>query len=267
MSGGQDARREPRTVVVTGSASGIGQSAADLLRAAGDKVIGVDKDETDVVADLSTPEGRSGAVAQALELAGGTIDGVVACAGLASQSDLDVKVNFFGVVEFLQGCRPALARSSQPRAVVVSSIASLHGRDDELLAACEALDEPRALARARELTVDGPAPALYSGSKLAVARWVRSSAVSDEWAGAGITLNAVGPGMVATPMSAARRASAEGRAQAERAVPSKLGTWLPPEAIAHPLVWLVSRDNTHLTGQVIFVDGGAEAVLRGPEAV
>lgn len=259
--------REPRTVVVTGSASGIGRTVADLLRADGDKVVGVDKHDADVVADLSVPEGRNSAVAQVLKEAEGTIDGVVACAGVSSQTDLSVQVNFFGVVEFLQGCRQALARASQPRAVVVSSIASLHGRDQEVLAACEALDEPRALARARELTVDGPAPQLYGTSKLAVARWVRSAAVSEEWAGAGITLNAVAPGMVATPMTESRRASVEGRAQAERAVPSKLGSWLPPEAIAHPLLWLVSRENTHLTGQVIFVDGGAEAVIRGPEWV
>lgn len=267
MSVEDTAAQTPRTVVVTGSASGIGRTAADLLRASGDTVIGVDRHEADVVADLSVREARAAAAAEARRLAGGRIDAVVACAGLSSQGPLDVQVNFFGVVEFLQGCREALAAAPRPRAVVVTSIAAIHACDLEVLAACAELDEEVALARARELSADGPAPVLYGTSKLALSRWVREAAVSEEWAGAGIPLNAVAPGMVATPMTAARRASPEGRALAERAVPSRLGGWLPPEAIAHPLLWLASRENTHLTGQVIFVDGGAEAVLRGPERV
>ncbi len=49
----------------------------------------------------------------------------------------------------------------------------------------------------------------------------------------------------------------------DRAVPMPLNGYAPAEAVAAPLVWLVSRANTHVTGQVLFVDGGAEACLRG----
>ena len=52
-------------------------------RAAGWRVIGIDKDETDIVADLSTPDGRRDAVARATEQSGGVLDGIVTCAGLA----------------------------------------------------------------------------------------------------------------------------------------------------------------------------------------
>jgi NAD(P)-dependent dehydrogenase (short-subunit alcohol dehydrogenase family) len=51
-----------RTYVVTGAASGIGQATAALLRNRGHRVIGVDVRSVDVVADLSTPEGRQEAI-------------------------------------------------------------------------------------------------------------------------------------------------------------------------------------------------------------
>ncbi|WP_205781478.1 hypothetical protein [Planctomonas deserti] len=46
---------------------------------------------------------------------------------------------------------------------------------------------------------------LYTTSKLSVARWVRRTAPTESWAGAGIALNAVAPGVILTPMTAAAR--------------------------------------------------------------
>lgn len=48
------------------------------------------------------------------------------------------------------------------------------------------------------------------------------------------------------------------------AVPMPLSGHAEPEVIAEALRWLVSPVNTHMTGQVIYVDGGAEAALRDP---
>ncbi len=36
-----------------------------------------------------------------------------------------------------------------------------------------------------------------------------------------------------------------------------------PEQVAPLLAWLASPENTHVTGQVVFVDGGSDAVVRG----
>lgn len=60
-----------RTVVVTGSASGIGKALGELLRSRGDRVIGVDLHDADVVADLSTDDGRASVVEQVRDLSGG----------------------------------------------------------------------------------------------------------------------------------------------------------------------------------------------------
>src|SRR5690606_5228039 len=78
------ARQRPmRTIVVTGSASGMGAATKARLEAAGDRVIGVDVKDADVVADLGTAGGRQAAVDAVAERSGGAIDGLVTWAGLA----------------------------------------------------------------------------------------------------------------------------------------------------------------------------------------
>ena len=110
-----------RTYVVTGAASGIGQATATLLRNRGARVIGVDVRSVDVIADLSTPEGRQEAIDGILCEAGRRLDAVIANAGLALPTATTVAVNYFGAVELLDGLRPALAAARAPRAVVTSS--------------------------------------------------------------------------------------------------------------------------------------------------
>lgn len=100
-----------RAYVITGSASGIGATTARLLAEAGHRVIGVDLREADVTADLSRAEDRTRAAAEAAELAGGTVDAVIACAGISSPIPATASINYVGVVELLGALLPALERS------------------------------------------------------------------------------------------------------------------------------------------------------------
>lgn len=254
-----------RLVAVSGSASGVGAALVNLLQERGDTVIGIDRHEADVQADLSTPEGRAAAVEAVLAKTGGKLDAVVASAGLTGGDPAVVKVNFFGAVELLEGLRPALAASSAPRAAVVSSISSTQPADAELVAACLTRDESRAVALATEVAADGRGSQVYSSSKVALSQWVRATSVLDEWARAGIPLNAVAPGVVLTPMSAFLFEDEAMKKVMDHAVPMPLNGYSGPEVIAKALAWFVSEDNTHATGQVLFVDGGAEAITRGPD--
>ncbi|MDN3359037.1 SDR family oxidoreductase [Actinomadura sp. DC4] len=254
-----------RQVVVTGAASGIGAAVSALLRGRGDEVIGVDLRDAEVVADLSTRQGRRDAAGAALRRAGGVVDAVVACAGTAEPTEAAVAVNYFGVVEFLGALRPGLVRAEEPRAAVISSISSIQTSDADVAAACAERDEERALSLAGKAVAEGRGYQLYAASKLALARWVRRTSVEPGWAGAGIPLNAVAPGVVVTPMTAALLSTDDGRALVDESVPMPLGGYAPPEAIAHALLWLVAPENTHMTGQVVFVDGGADATLRGED--
>ncbi|GAA3905320.1 SDR family oxidoreductase [Microbacterium invictum] len=256
-----------RTYVITGSASGIGAATAQILRDRGDRVIGIDLKDADIEADLSLPQGRADAAARAIELSGGTIDAVIASAGISAPIAKTISVNYFGVTELLTALSPALAASDSPRAVAVSSMASLQPNSPELVEAALAGDEDKALEIAHRLADQGPEVgyAIYPSSKRALARWVRRASISPEWAGAGIPLNAVAPGIVVTPMTADLLATPEGTKMVDAAVPMPLNGHQPPESIAHMLVWLTSPENTHVAGQVIYNDGGADATLRGDD--
>ncbi|MBN9630364.1 MAG: SDR family oxidoreductase, partial [Actinobacteria bacterium] len=78
-------------------------------------------------------------------------------------------------------------------------------------------------------------------------------------------LNAVAPGTVITPMTADLLKTPEGAAMVDAAVPMPLNYHQPPESVANLLIWLTSVENSHLAGQVIYDDGGADATLRGDD--
>lgn len=256
-----------RTYVVTGSASGMGRATTERLRRDGHTVIGVDIRDADLIADLSSLEGRELLVSEVRERTGGTIDGIVAVAGLISASPATVSVNYFGAIATLDGLRPLLAGSEAPRAAVVASLAAaLDGSDDELLEKLQAGDEAGARKWAEDngtiVNAAGVSP-IYKTSKKAIALWVREQAATDEWAGAGIALNAIAPGTTETPMTIETLKTEEGRALLKAEAPSPLnGPASPPSAPAGLLAWLTSADNTHVTGQVIYIDGGAESIRR-----
>ncbi|MGA6205235.1 SDR family oxidoreductase [Nocardia testacea] len=98
----------------------------------------------------------------------------------------------------------------------------------------------------------------------ALNRWVRRAAPSAEWAGAGIALNAVAPGVVDTPAAAWILGDDEVRRTVETASPQPFGGFPGrPEWVAELLCWLAGPDNRFVTGQVVFADGGAEAAAVG----
>ncbi|MFG2092003.1 SDR family oxidoreductase [Streptomyces sp. NPDC048612] len=256
---------QPRTYLVTGAASGIGRATTAYLRAQGHSVIGADLAGTDISADLATPEGRTQLVHRAHELTGGRLDAVIAGAGLAHFDPRTVQVNYFGAVATLEGLRPLLAAGTDPRAVLISSVASIHPADQAIVDAALAGDEEAAVAAAQAAIDRSEGYAIYGASKQAVTRWLRRTAASDDWAAAGIPLNAVAPGTTVTPMTEPMLADPAIRKVVDTSVPMPLHGHARPEQVAPLLAWLTSPENTHVTGQIVFVDGGADAALRGDE--
>lgn len=251
------------TYVVTGAASGIGAVTAEILSGRGHRVIGVDLAGSDIDADLSTPEGRAGMVDAVADRTGGRIDAIIACAGLSSPTAATVKVNYYGAVATLEGLRPLLAGSLAPRALAVASMASLYPPDEELLNLLLEGSEEAAAARATELAGGELANQIYGTSKRALALWLRREAPKPEWAGAGIPLNAVAPGIIATPMTKDLTATEEATKALLEVVPMPLNGIAQPKVVGNLIAWLTSEENTHLCGQVVFVDGGSDAVIRG----
>ena len=131
------------------------------------------------------------------------------------------------------------------------------------------LDDQReeALAYGKELADQGPMQgyANYASSKRAIATWVRRAAVSEEFAGRGVGLNAVGPGVVATPMTKELLSTEEGRKQAFGALPAPYHGASEARDIADALVFFVTGLSRTITGQILYIDGGADAILRGED--
>ncbi|OBB12913.1 NAD-dependent epimerase [Mycolicibacterium setense] len=255
------------TYAVTGSASGMGRATAQRLRADGHRVIGVDQHDAEIIADLSTPQGRSDAAAAVLDLADGRLDGAVLAAGVGplpgrDKVSLILSVNYFGVVDLLQAWQPAFAASGKAKVVVVGSNSSTTMplvpyravrallRDD-LARAARSLYRYRAVASSFA----------YGASKIAVSRWVRRNAVQKDWAGRGIRLNAIAPGAVKTPLLDQQLASPR-EAKAVRSFPVPVGGFGDPEHLAEWMVFMLSDAADFLCGSVIFVDGGSDAYFR-----
>lgn len=253
-----------RTIAITGAASGMGLATAKVLRAAGHRVIGIDLREADVLADLSTAQGRAAMAAGVAALAPDGLDGVVAAAGVAvpAAPRLIVGVNYFGAVATLELLRPLLQRSANPCGVAITSTASLMDYDPPLVEACLAGDEAAALALAD--ASDPMTGGSYAASKHALARWLRQAALSADWAGLGLLLNGVAPGSVRTPMIEPFLATEEGRAMLAKATPIALAdrAYGHPEELAEVIAFLATLQGRYLLGQIIYVDGGTEAIFR-----
>jgi NAD(P)-dependent dehydrogenase (short-subunit alcohol dehydrogenase family) len=164
-----------QTYAVTGAASGIGKATKEQLEALGNRTIGIDIHDTDVVVDLATVDGREALVKEVTELSGGVLDGVAAVAGLSGPTVATAQVNYFGAVATLEGLRPLLEKADAPRAVLVSSMASLFPFDPELAVALDAGDERAAVARARALEAAGgdEGALIYGTTKRGIIRWMR----------------------------------------------------------------------------------------------
>jgi NAD(P)-dependent dehydrogenase (short-subunit alcohol dehydrogenase family) len=250
-----------RTAVVTGSQSGMGLAIRHELEAKGWRVLGVDLPGkgAEVTADLSNEAGRAAAASAILSASDGRLDAVAANAGVdLPKPELVFGVNYFGVVDLLGRLRPALAAAGQAR-VAVNVSNAIFITPGIPAAPVQALLDGNAVRAVRLLEAQ---PALaYPVSKLAVARWIRESAPSADWAGSGISMNGVCPGAVMTPLLEHDLADPR-KGPMIRKLPRPLGEFTSPQAVAELFEFLLGERARFLVGQLICIDGGNEAAWR-----
>lgn len=250
------------TYAMTGGATGIGAAIKQNLHDAGHKVIVVDIKDADIVADLSTGDGRQAAVSAICAAASDGLDGFVACAGVAGHVPnraLIAQVNYFGVTELVAGVKDLLASKKGAVVLISSNSAPMETSEEYVNLLLE--DKQEEACKAAD-AIEGKMA--YSGSKQAVARWMRHNTA--DYAAAGVRMNAVAPGYTQTPMTEqVANDPTYGDAIREFVKSIPIGRPGMPEDMAKAVSFLLSPDAGFICGSVLFVDGGHDAMLRPDE--
>lgn len=238
-----------RIALVTGARGGIGRELVARLRSAGHRVAAVGRDgkgladvpaDAYIAADTTTPEGAATAMAACRDQLGHPPSLLAHCVGntliaplhrsSAAQIREVLRVNLDSALFVLQAWVEGLRAAAQPgAAVLVSSVVARIGvANHEAIAAAKGGIE--ALARSAAAT----------------------------YAPLGLRVNAVAPGMTATPMTAGMLRVDAMREGAGRQYP--LGGVQTAAQVAEVMAWLLSDGAERITGQVLAVDGGFTSV-------
>jgi len=252
---------------ITGASSGIGAKTKELLEKEGHKVINIDLKGGDINVNLATLEGRDEAIKTLHEMCPDGLDGAICNAGVSGACgnlELIVSLNYFGTVAIANGVYDLLKKKGGSLVVTASNtISQGAGRMDIADLLNNIGDEKRILELTAQLDSSNLSVgnSMYVSTKYALARWVRRTSAS--WAANGVRVNAIAPGNVNTAMTATMSTSAKMALNA-LPIPTKYGqeTLMDPEEIAEVMVFLVSSTARGINGNVMFVDGGTDALLN-----
>ena len=208
---------------------------------------------------LSSEDGRQAAIAAIKGAAADGLDGLITCAGLGSNvpnHPLITQVNYFGTVDLIEGLKDLLA-AKHGAVVLISSNSAPMNNSPEFVDLLLSGEEEKALSLAATLA----AQEVYSGTKKAVARWMRSKVA--DYAAAGVRMNAVAPGYTQTPMTEqVENDPTYGPAIKEFMASIPVGFPGKPEDQAAATSFLLSPQARFICGSVLFVDGGHDAMFR-----
>jgi NAD(P)-dependent dehydrogenase (short-subunit alcohol dehydrogenase family) len=111
----------------------------------------------------------------------------------------------------------------------------------------------------RNASVGVPTMGLYAAAKGALLSLTRAAAI--EWAGQGVRVNAVAPGLTATPLVRTWIDDQDDPVAFEKSVAAAIpqGRMAQPIDVANAILFLASDESLHVTGITLAVDGGYTA--------
>ena len=257
--------------VVTGGSGGIGGKTVEILRSQGHEVVNVDLKDSDICANLATKEGRDEVIHTIHAQYPDGIDGLCCNAGVSGACGnlkLMISLNYFGATNLAHGLFDLLKKKGGSCVVTSSNTISQGAARMDLVdmlnySQTKPVNEERILNIIEKFDESSLAVgnSIYVTTKYALARWARR--VSASWAANGVRINTVAPGNVSTPLTATMSENAKA-ALAALPIPINYGTdtLMDPEDIANVIAFLVSPLAHGINGNVLFVDGGTDALLN-----
>jgi NAD(P)-dependent dehydrogenase (short-subunit alcohol dehydrogenase family) len=244
-------RLDGKTVAVVGAGSGIGESVALAAAAQGAHV---------ACFDLSSA--HAAATAERIEAAGGSAESDVMDLG----DDAQIEAGLSGLAGRrgqLDGlvCTPAI---NVRKPILKYSLAefdkvvnlNLRGNFAALMVSGKIMTAQKSgsivLFSSIRSIVTEPGQSVYSMTKAGILQLAKTAAV--EWGTQGVRVNAVGPGVVETPLTAPIKANAEW--YKAYAMKNAMNRWAQPSEMAGPTVFLLSDAASYVTGTIIYADGG-----------
>lgn len=235
-----------KTAIVTGGTRGLGRGMAEALVQAGAKVAIFGTSEKvheaakeigalGVVVELGDAKGREAGFNAALEALGGKLDILVNAAGVQRRHKCEdfpldewaevIEVNLTAVFALCQLAGRVMLAQGKGKIINIASLLSFFG---------------------------GFTVPAYAASKGGVMQLTK--ALSNEWAGRGVNVNAIAPGYMATDMNTALLADAGRNAEITARIPAH--RWGTGDDMKGPLLFLASAASDYVDGAIIPVDGG-----------
>jgi NAD(P)-dependent dehydrogenase (short-subunit alcohol dehydrogenase family) len=241
-----------RRALVTGGARGLGRVMAEALAQAGADVVITSRSADSAVAAASDVAASTGRKVVGLAADVAIASDITRLADEAERAlgPIDILVNNAGIN--IRGASETLTEADW------DTVLDINVKGPFL---CARLLGPRMAARGwgriinlgsmlSVIGIAGRAP--YAASKAAVANLTRVLAL--EWAGQGVTVNAICPGPFGTEMNRPLLNDPEKYAAFVAKIP--LGRWGELHEIAGATVFLASDASSFVTGSLLFVDGG-----------
>jgi NAD(P)-dependent dehydrogenase (short-subunit alcohol dehydrogenase family) len=243
-----------KVALVTGAGSGLGLATAEAFAAAGAAVVLADRDEKAVqsAAAALSAQGRKALAVRCDVSDDAQVEAMVERT-VATFGRLDAAYNNAGIQNVLAEAADA-TRDDYDRVMGVNlrgvwscmkfELRQMRKQGSGAIVNCSSLGG----------LVGGAQRGTYHAAKHGVLGLTKSAAL--EYAARGIRINAVCPGLIATPMGERMRAEGQGAALEAllRLVPA--GREGRPEEIADAVLWLCSDRSSYVVGQSLSVDGG-----------